>query len=111
MRALLTTVLAALALGLGVVSLGSDAIGQSTAVVAGDESSSCAPCSPARPMARRAGAVKGDEAKKGTGAKKKDAPKRVKIGKIDWYVDYDAALAVAKKEKKLLWLHFGENPG
>lgn len=42
---------------------------------------------------------------------KKAGPKRVKIGKIDWYVDYDAALAVAKKEKKLLWLHFGENPG
>ena len=53
---------------------------------------------------------RGDDANNQDGPKK-NAPKRVKIGKIDWYVSYDAALAVAKKEKKLLWLHFGENPG
>lgn len=38
-------------------------------------------------------------------------PKTVTIGCITWYVDYDAALAIAKKQNKPLWLHFGENPG
>jgi hypothetical protein len=38
-------------------------------------------------------------------------PKQVKIGGIDWYVDYDAALKIAKQKKKPIWLHFGENPG
>ena len=38
-------------------------------------------------------------------------PKTVTIGKVTWYVSYDAALKVAKKAKKPLWLHFGENPG
>ena len=38
-------------------------------------------------------------------------PKQVKIGGIQWYVDYDAAQEIAKEENKPLWLHFGENPG
>lgn len=38
-------------------------------------------------------------------------PKKVKIGGIHWYVDYDVALKVAQKENKPMWLHFGENPG
>lgn len=35
----------------------------------------------------------------------------VRIGGIDWYSDYDQALARAKEVQKPLWLHFGENPG
>lgn len=38
-------------------------------------------------------------------------PKQVRIGGIFWYVDYDAALKIAQKENKPIWLHFGENPG
>lgn len=38
-------------------------------------------------------------------------PKQVKIGGIEWYVDYDAAQKIAKEQNKPLWLHFGENPG
>ena len=38
-------------------------------------------------------------------------PKQVKIGGIQWYVDYDAALKIAKAKQKPIWLHFGENPG
>ena len=41
----------------------------------------------------------------------KSSPKRVKIGGIEWYVDYDVALKIAQKENKPMWLHFGENPG
>ena len=41
----------------------------------------------------------------------KSKAKQVKIGGIEWYVDYDAALKVAKEKKKPIWLHFGENPG
>lgn len=41
----------------------------------------------------------------------KPEPKMVTIGKIKWHVDYDAALAAAKREGKPLWVHFGENPG
>ena len=41
----------------------------------------------------------------------KQKPKQVKIGGIQWYVDYDAALKIAQKENKPLWVHFGENPG
>jgi len=37
--------------------------------------------------------------------------KRVTIGDVQWYVDYDAALAIAREQDKALWLHFGENPG
>ena len=37
--------------------------------------------------------------------------KKVKIGGIYWYVDYDAALKIAQKENMPIWLHFGENPG
>ena len=33
------------------------------------------------------------------------------IGDVAWYVDYDAALAVATQTGKALWVHFGENPG
>lgn len=40
-----------------------------------------------------------------------DTPKRVKIGAVTWYTDYDEAMAIAKKANKPLWLHFGENPG
>ena len=36
---------------------------------------------------------------------------RVRIGGILWYVDYDAALAVAREQDKAMWVHFGENPG
>ena len=35
----------------------------------------------------------------------------VRIGSIDWYVDYDEALAEAKRTQRPVWLHFGENPG
>ena len=38
-------------------------------------------------------------------------PKTVKIGGIEWHVNYDAALKIAKESKKPVWLHFGENPG
>lgn len=47
----------------------------------------------------------------GTAQQSDDKPKQVKIGGIQWYVDYDAALKVAKEKKKPIWLHFGENPG
>jgi len=36
---------------------------------------------------------------------------RVTIGEVSWYVDYEAAVAVARAEQKPLWVHFGENPG
>jgi len=36
---------------------------------------------------------------------------RVPIGEVLWYVDYDAALEVAREQDKALWAHFGENPG
>ena len=36
---------------------------------------------------------------------------RVTIGGVAWYVDYDAALAIARGQDKALWVHFGENPG
>jgi len=36
---------------------------------------------------------------------------QVKIGNINWYVNYDEALQVAKQKNKPIWLHFGENPG
>lgn len=42
---------------------------------------------------------------------KKAKAKKVKIGGIYWYVDYDAALKIAREENKPMWLHFGENPG
>jgi len=37
--------------------------------------------------------------------------RQVAIGEVRWYVDYDAAVAVAREEDKPLWVHFGENPG
>lgn len=37
--------------------------------------------------------------------------KTVRIGAIDWYTDYDAALTVAREREQPMWLHFGENPG
>lgn len=37
--------------------------------------------------------------------------KTVRIGSVDFWVDYDDALAYAKENQLLLWLHFGENPG
>ena len=36
---------------------------------------------------------------------------QVRIGGVLWYVDYDAALEVAREQDKALWVHFGENPG
>ena len=36
---------------------------------------------------------------------------QVPIGDVLWYVDYEAALAVARQEDKPLWVHFGEDPG
>jgi len=39
------------------------------------------------------------------------APEQVSIGLVLWYVDYAAALQVAREEDKALWVHFGENPG
>lgn len=35
----------------------------------------------------------------------------VTIGEVQWYTDYDQAMAVAREQNKPLWLHFGENPG
>lgn len=35
----------------------------------------------------------------------------VRIGGIEWFTDYDAALKLARQQVKPLWLHFGENPG
>jgi hypothetical protein len=35
----------------------------------------------------------------------------VRIGSIDWLVDYDSAREFAQKTGKPMWLHFGENPG
>ena len=45
-----------------------------------------------------------------------EAPKvgeaaQVTIGDVRWYVDYDAAVEVARQAEKALWVHFGENPG
>ncbi len=37
--------------------------------------------------------------------------KKVKIGKIEWFLDYDEAMKVAKEKMRPLWLHFGEHPG
>lgn len=34
-----------------------------------------------------------------------------RIGKIDWYTDYDAAVELARSLDKPLWVHFGEDPG
>ena len=36
---------------------------------------------------------------------------QVRIGDVLWYVDYDAALEIARQQDKALWVHFGENPG
>ena len=35
----------------------------------------------------------------------------VRIGSISWYVNYEDALADAKRTNRPVWLHFGENPG
>lgn len=40
-----------------------------------------------------------------------DVPVTVPIGDVEWYVDYDAAVAVARRRDVPLWVHFGENPG
>ena len=39
------------------------------------------------------------------------AAKRVTIGNVEWYVDYEDALAIARAQDKALWVHFGEDPG
>lgn len=36
---------------------------------------------------------------------------QVEIGAVRWYVDYEAAQELARRETKPLWMHFGENPG
>lgn len=36
---------------------------------------------------------------------------RVRIGVVDWYVDYGEALRAALELERPLWVHFGENPG
>ena len=36
---------------------------------------------------------------------------QVTIGDIRWYVDYAAAVEIAREQDKALWVHFGENPG
>lgn len=33
------------------------------------------------------------------------------IGGVQWYVDYEVAVEIARKQDKSLWVHFGENPG
>ena len=38
-------------------------------------------------------------------------PAQVEIGEVLWFVDYEAAVEVARREGKPLWVHFGENPG
>ena len=38
-------------------------------------------------------------------------PKTRKIGQIEWFLDYDEAMKVAKEKNRPLWLHFGEHPG
>lgn len=45
------------------------------------------------------------------GGAENSGPEQVEIGAVRWYVDYDAALAVAREQDKALWVHFGENPG
>lgn len=45
------------------------------------------------------------------GQKELEMGKTVRIGAIDFWVDYDAALAYAKANNLRVWLHFGENPG
>lgn len=36
---------------------------------------------------------------------------QVRIGEIDWYVDYAVALEAARTRDLPLWVHFGEHPG
>ena len=38
-------------------------------------------------------------------------PEQIPIGDVMWYVDYEAAVEVARAEGKALWVHFGEDPG
>lgn len=51
------------------------------------------------------------ESKSGEEKAVEPKPKQVKIGGIQWYVNYDAAQKIAKEKNKPMWLHFGENPG
>lgn len=39
------------------------------------------------------------------------AAEQVQIGDVQWYVDYEAAVEIAREQDKALWVHFGENPG
>jgi hypothetical protein len=45
------------------------------------------------------------------GAHSQTPLQQIRIGGISWYTDYDAALRLAQREHRPLWLHFGENPG
>ncbi|MHC4375660.1 MAG: hypothetical protein ACYS26_03575 [Planctomycetota bacterium] len=36
---------------------------------------------------------------------------QMRIGEIDWYVDYAVALEAARTRDLPLWVHFGEHPG
>ena len=47
----------------------------------------------------------------GSTAMTESRSERVPIGDVSWYVDYEAAVAVAREQDKALWVHFGENPG
>jgi hypothetical protein len=47
----------------------------------------------------------------GSGEVRSGRGEQVRIGAIDWYVDYAAALEVARERDRPLWVHFGEHPG
>ena len=47
----------------------------------------------------------------GSDARPSGDAETVRIGSIDWYVNYEDAMAEAKRSKRPVWLHFGENPG
>ncbi len=46
-----------------------------------------------------------------TSSETSPATAQVRIGEIDWFVDYETARAHARDVDKPLWVHFGEHPG
>lgn len=46
----------------------------------------------------------------GASSQHRDSQETIRVGAIDWYVDHDAALEKAKREKRLLWLYFRNDP-